>query len=99
MTPREFYREGEAAQQRWQDAAERDLSVAWHTAVFAAQAVFGKLPSLTTLLDQARRARQTQRQSIEDLGRQLTGVLGIPGRPASPAALAALRPVEERRGE
>lgn len=98
MTPREFYREGDAAQQRWQDEAERDLATAWHTATLARQAMFGKLPELKTLIERARASQQAE-QTETDLKRQLTGVLGIPGRPASPEAVKALRLVKRADGQ
>lgn len=97
MTPREFYRESEAAQQRWQDECERDLVLAWQTASLAMRAMNGKLPDLKVLIENSRRAR-TSHQTLSDLTRQLVGVLGIPGRPASPETVAALRLVKRVDG-
>lgn len=89
MTPREFFREGEAAQQRWQDDAERDLAIAWHTASLTGLAFVGRLPELTTMLDRSRMARRSE-MTLRDMQAQLTKLLGKP-RPASPETLAALR--------
>lgn len=96
MTPREFVREGYAAQQRWQDDAERDLARAWHTAMLTERALAGKLPSLTTMLDRSKIARRAE-MALGEMQTQLTALLGQP-HVASAATLAALRRPQEQHG-
>lgn len=94
MTPREYYRESEAAQQRWRDDADRALAQAWHVAAFAAQAMVGKLPALSVALAQSR--GESGRQTVEQQLAQLTTLsktVGTKIRPASPDTLAKLRPM------
>jgi len=65
MTPREYYRECEAATQRWEDESKRDLVLAWTVAALTAQAQVGKLKSLDTMLGSSetrRSSREEQRQ-------------------------------------
>ena len=72
MTPREYYREGEAAKQRWDDEARRDLVLAWTVAALTAQAHVGKLKSLDTMIGSSssgkrRSSREEQRQMLQFL--------------------------------
>lgn len=60
MTPREFYRERDAAVQRWRDEWERDLTRAWWTANLTAAASAGKLPSLQSVINKTRAVVNTR---------------------------------------
>jgi len=95
MTPREYYRESEAAQQRWKDEREHGIVMAWKSAVFYAQAMVGKLPSLENALADGRgETGQTVEQQLASLT-TLSKTTGFPLRPASPETLAKLRPMRE----
>jgi predicted lipid carrier protein YhbT len=71
MTPREYYRESEAAEQRWKDEQNRDLALAWTVAALSAQAQVGKLTDLKTMFEQRdgprRTSREAQRQMLHFL--------------------------------
>lgn len=93
-TIRELFREFVAAQRRAEDEYFRGTAVAWQTAALTVQAMNGKLPKLSTLLQ--------RRKAVGDLKMQLTEVskiVGIPLRPASPAAILAFKRPPEARGE
>lgn len=94
MTPREYYREREAATERWRDDADRDVALAWRSATFSAQAMVGKLPDLSVALAQSRgeSGRQTVAQQLAQL-KTLSKTFGYPLRPVSAATVAQLRPV------
>jgi len=94
MTPREYYRESEAARERFRLEADRDLATSWYGAAFYAQAMVGKLPSLRDAL--ARSRGESGQQTVEQQLAQLTTLSKLTGyklRPASPETLAKLRPV------
>lgn len=98
MTPREYYRESEAARQRWRDEADRALEMAWHVAAFGSQAMSGKLPDLSVVLAKSRgeSGQQTAAQQLAQV-RTLSKMTGTPIRPATPETLAKLRPVRDGR--
>ena len=92
MTPREYYRESEVAEQRWKDEREQGIALAWRSAAFFAQAMVGKLPSLEVALAQSRgeSGQQTVEQQLTQL-QTLSKTTGFPLREASPETLAKLR--------
>jgi hypothetical protein len=95
MTPREYYRESEAARERWQDERTRDVASAWHVASFCLQGFHGRFPSLETVLDRASVVKQkVSRGQMLWLGEHL----GVAARPISAAAQAALLRLGERGG-
>jgi hypothetical protein len=96
MTPREYYRESEAARQRAQDESDRDVVLAWRTGSFAAQAVFGKLPDLHVAVAKSRGGLgwQTVTQQLAQL-KTLSKTFGYPLHPVSEATLAKLHPMRE----
>lgn len=51
MSPRDYYREMEAAKGRMEDAQLDRVHAAWHTALFTQMALAGKLPALATVLN------------------------------------------------
>ena len=71
MTPREYYRECEAAQERWSREEKRDLVLAWTVAALTAQAQVGQLKDLKTMLEirdvPRRSSREEQRQMLHFL--------------------------------
>jgi hypothetical protein len=94
MTPREYYRESEAATERWRREADRSLASAWRAAAFYTQAMVGKLPSLEVVLAQSHgeSVQQTAEQQLASLT-TLSKTTGFKLRPASPETLAKLRSV------
>jgi hypothetical protein len=77
MTPREFAREQEAAQKRAHHQRERDVVLAWHTAVFSRT---DKMPNLETVLLQMR-DRHGERQTYEQMKANLELISQLAGRP------------------
>lgn len=51
MSPRELFREMEAARKRIEDEIDRGINASWHVARFASLAFAGKLPPLPEVLN------------------------------------------------
>lgn len=67
MSPREIYREMEAANVRRKDEADAQRAAAWWTAKYTAQALAGKLPALDQELDRVVDKPQPAKQSKQQM--------------------------------
>ncbi len=100
MTPREYWRELEAAAERSRQELRRDLFLAWQSASFIGAAFVGKLPAFAQVL--ARFQTVAEPLNPAQLRTQvaiLSEKLGVPVLPLSEASKRALLKLgKEQRG-
>lgn len=92
LTPREFIDARDAAYAERHAALERDLSLAWHVAVFAGASFAGTLPPLDRVLARVRPVETTPIAQVnrEALIALWSASMGIKAQPISEAARKAL---------
>lgn len=90
MTPREFYRENDAAAERFRDQRARELTQVWYGVQLYARWQAGKMPGLSAFLQEAGAAERRGGSDLRASLLTLSKMTGIKLREARPETLAAL---------